>query len=259
MTQLPAGVEVIVCSGQESATSDFDDFSTTEALINQGRDEAIRGAPTATGWADPTPSTNVTASWPAPLSVPNGARPAPVPDGAPAPPARRTARPRRTAPPVGRSLPVRRRTTVRDRATRWSRCRAPTPSRDVTAHHPGGYAGDHAVVGEGASDDGPGPHDHVLSHVVPGRITTPVPNQLPVPITDRDVVRPLGMDHLVRILVTMVLVGDVDVRAGVDVITDLELKMADDVATPTDHASVADPDDRVGDHASDRAPFRPKC
>jgi hypothetical protein len=34
-----------------------------------------------------------------------------------------------------------------------------------------------------------------------------------------------------------------------DIVTDLELKMADDVATPTDHATVADTDHRVGDHA----------
>lgn len=40
MTQLPAGVEVIVCSGMEFGTRDFDDFSNTEALITQGRTEA---------------------------------------------------------------------------------------------------------------------------------------------------------------------------------------------------------------------------
>ena len=40
MAQLPAGVEVIVCSGSESGTRDFDDFSTTEVLIAQGREEA---------------------------------------------------------------------------------------------------------------------------------------------------------------------------------------------------------------------------
>jgi NTE family protein len=40
MAQLPEGVEVIVCSGSESRTRDFDDFSTTEALIAEGRKEA---------------------------------------------------------------------------------------------------------------------------------------------------------------------------------------------------------------------------
>ena len=40
MAQIPPGVEVIVCSGSEGGAADFDDFSTTEALIAQGRDEA---------------------------------------------------------------------------------------------------------------------------------------------------------------------------------------------------------------------------
>ena len=40
MAQLPPGVEVIVCSGVEQGFRDFDDFSTTEALIAQGREEA---------------------------------------------------------------------------------------------------------------------------------------------------------------------------------------------------------------------------
>jgi NTE family protein len=40
MAQLPPGVEIIVCSGSEDGVRDFDDFSTTEALIALGRDEA---------------------------------------------------------------------------------------------------------------------------------------------------------------------------------------------------------------------------
>jgi NTE family protein len=40
LAQLPPGVEVIVCSGSEDGVRDFDDFSTTEALIALGRDEA---------------------------------------------------------------------------------------------------------------------------------------------------------------------------------------------------------------------------
>ncbi len=40
LVQLPPGVEVIVCSGTEFGTRDFDDFSNTEALIAQGRAEA---------------------------------------------------------------------------------------------------------------------------------------------------------------------------------------------------------------------------
>jgi NTE family protein len=40
MAQLPPDVEVIVCSGSASGTRDFDDFSTTDALIAEGRKEA---------------------------------------------------------------------------------------------------------------------------------------------------------------------------------------------------------------------------
>jgi len=40
MTQLPPGVEVIVCSGSEEEPRDFDDFSATHELIAQGRKEA---------------------------------------------------------------------------------------------------------------------------------------------------------------------------------------------------------------------------
>ncbi len=40
MTQLPPGVEVILCSGSEDEPRDFDDFSATHELIAQGREEA---------------------------------------------------------------------------------------------------------------------------------------------------------------------------------------------------------------------------
>ena len=40
MARLPEGVEVILCSGPEGASRDFDDFSTTEHLIALGRAEA---------------------------------------------------------------------------------------------------------------------------------------------------------------------------------------------------------------------------
>ncbi len=74
LAQLPPGVEVIVCSGSETAARDFDDFSTTEALIAQGREEAAEivrryglGRPTAvgatdTGFTSPVPATE-SAAW----------------------------------------------------------------------------------------------------------------------------------------------------------------------------------------------------
>jgi NTE family protein len=40
MANLPPGVEVILCAGSEGGARDFDDFSTTEALIAEGRQEA---------------------------------------------------------------------------------------------------------------------------------------------------------------------------------------------------------------------------
>jgi hypothetical protein len=46
----------------------------------------------------------------------------------------------------------------------------------------------------------------------------------------------------------MVLIGDVHVGSGVDVVTDLHLKMAHDVAPAADHAPVTDAHHRIGDH-----------
>jgi NTE family protein len=67
MAQLPPGVEVIVCSGSEGGARDFDDFSTTEALIEHGRAEATdvvrRYGLGLTGTADST----------APVDVPEAA------------------------------------------------------------------------------------------------------------------------------------------------------------------------------------------
>ncbi len=40
MAHLPPGVEVILCAGSEGGSRDFDNFSTTEALIAEGRKEA---------------------------------------------------------------------------------------------------------------------------------------------------------------------------------------------------------------------------
>lgn len=40
MSQIPPGVDVIVCSGTDGGARDFDDFSTTQLLIAQGREEA---------------------------------------------------------------------------------------------------------------------------------------------------------------------------------------------------------------------------
>jgi hypothetical protein len=57
------------------------------------------------------------------------------------------------------------------------------------------------------------------------------------------------VDDLARILVAMVLIGDVDVGAGMDVVSDLHVEVADDVTAAADHAPITDPDHRIGDHA----------
>ena len=96
MAQLPPGVEVIVCTGSEWATRDFDDFSTTEALIAQGREEAaevvrryglgparcgrrrrLRRAGAGPGIRDPTPETAESAAAPAGAVLPAGPDPEP--------------------------------------------------------------------------------------------------------------------------------------------------------------------------------------
>jgi hypothetical protein len=50
----------------------------------------------------------------------------------------------------------------------------------------------------------------------------------------------------------VVLVGDVDVWPGVDVVTDLEVEVADDVAAAADHAAITDAHHRIGDHLLSR-------
>ncbi len=98
MAQLPPGVEVIVCTGSESATRDFDDFSTTEALIAQGREEAAEvvrryglGRPgavdaTASGGPVPVPESDATPRTAESVAAPVGtvlpADPDPNPEAA---------------------------------------------------------------------------------------------------------------------------------------------------------------------------------
>ncbi len=87
MTQLPAGVEVIVCSGTEEATREFDDFSTTAALIAEGRAEAAevvrryglgRPGPADTGSSTPAGTPSAPRS-PGDPSIPSSPRSQPDP------------------------------------------------------------------------------------------------------------------------------------------------------------------------------------
>jgi NTE family protein len=79
MTQLPPGVEVILCSGIEGGDRDFDDFSTTEALIAQGREEAAEVV-RRYGLGTPGPAASATGADGA--ARPDGADGAAPPDGA---------------------------------------------------------------------------------------------------------------------------------------------------------------------------------
>src|SRR5262249_61344235 len=58
------------------------------------------------------------------------------------------------------------------------------------------------------------------------------------------VARPLPPDGDAGVGVAVVLVGDVHVRAGENVIADHDRVMGDDMAAPADEAPVADPQDR---------------
>ncbi len=68
------------------------------------------------------------------------------------------------------------------------------------------------------------------------------------PDANRRLGRPLAPDGHDRVLVGVVLVGDVDVGTGLDVVTDDDLPVPHDVRSPADEATAADRHDRVGRH-----------
>ena len=78
----------------------------------------------------------------------------------------------------------------------------------------------------------------------PGSTTAPAPSQLPEPMRTAAFSGSCRADRDVRVGVAVVLVGDVDVRAGEHVVPDHQRVMRDDVAAPADHAAVPDPQHR---------------
>ncbi len=95
MAALPEGVEVILCVGPEGATRDFDDFSTTEQLLAQGREEASEivrryglgtvpypAPPAPVPTLDPVASSDPTGSG-GPTRSPEAVGPAPDSPGSP--------------------------------------------------------------------------------------------------------------------------------------------------------------------------------
>ncbi len=104
------------------------------------------------------------------------------------------------------------------------------------------------MVGEGAADDGARAHHHVPSETRPWQDDDPGAEPRPVTDVHGDIIRPLGMHHGIGVRVAVILVGDIDVGPGVDVVTDLEVEVADDVAAAADHAAVTYAHHRIGDH-----------
>ncbi len=223
MAQLPPGVEVILCSGIEGGSRDFDDFSTTEALIAQGREEAAEvvrryglGAPRP--GAPPTGPDGAGGSNGAgpPDRVPGSDgvdRPGVDPDGSGSVPFR----------PDGVAAPAH-----------------PSRPGQIAPHDPGGHAGDDAEVGERAPHHRAGPDHHVAPQLGPREHHHTGAEPAAGSDADGHVARPLRVHHLVGALVPVVLVGDVHVGTGVDIVPDVHLEVPDDVAPASDHAAVPD-------------------
>ena len=197
------------------------------------------------------------------LRARDGPRQRPIAGGPPTPADRtpvRDERPAADAEPV--PTPGRRRAPTCPRAVGRpaDRHRRPSPNRG-RSDAPSGPARRRSRSGRGRCPGRPRRRrpPRCVPSTVPGRITTPVPSQLPLPIRTGTSLRPLGVDDLVGVLVAVVLVGDVDVGTGVDVVADLDLEVTDDVAAPADHAPVADAHHRVGDHLLAGHHARPRC
>ena len=111
----------------------------------------------------------------------------------------------------------------------------------VLADDPGGDARHHAPVGDHPPDHRAGRDHHLPADLRARQHDRAGAKPRATADADRAVDRDLAADRDVRILVAVVLVGDVDVGAGPYVVADLDVLVRDDVAAPADHAAVADP------------------
>ena len=120
--------------------------------------------------------------------------------------------------------------------------------RRVMTQHLGGDSPQHHVSRELAAHDGPGRHDGVIPERRPGQDDHVGPE--PAARTDRDRGdrRRLPADRLVGVLVGVVLVGDVDVGTGLDLVAQLDGPVPDQVRAATDDAAAPDLDDRRCQH-----------
>src|SRR5215469_7527171 len=121
----------------------------------------------------------------------------------------------------------------------------PPVTGHVLAYDPSGYPGDHAPVRHPATDHRACGDHHVPPDARAGKHDGPRAEPASRADGHRRVARPLPPDRQLGIGVAVVLVGDVDVRAGVDVIPDHNGAVGDDVAAPADNAAVTDAKHRL--------------
>ena len=94
----------------------------------------------------------------------------------------------------------------------------------------------------------PGGHDHVLPDLGPGQDDHVGPEPAPRSDAHARLGGPLSPDGFDRVLVGVVLVGDVHVGPGLDVIADFDRPVPDDVRPAADHTAAPDPHHRIGRH-----------
>ena len=111
---------------------------------------------------------------------------------------------------------------------------------DPAAHDARRDTGDDAAVGDVAAHHRARRHHDVLADPRPGQDDGVGAEPAARADVDRRLGRPLPPDRFDRIEVGVVLVGDVDVRAGLDVVADDDLPVADDVRTAPDDAAAPD-------------------
>src|SRR6516165_6748250 len=124
----------------------------------------------------------------------------------------------------------------------------PARPLDPAAHDARRHTGDHAAVRHRPADYGAGSNDDVLADLGPREDDGVGPEPASRADVDGLLGRPLAPDGLDGVLVVVVLVGDVDVRARLDVVADHDLPVAHDVRAAADEAAAADRHHRVGHH-----------